>query len=122
MTSLAYVQQKEIRQDHCPPGNPGAESQWEKLFFIQPPHQRRTHVHIRIQGRANQRYALLFRDYLRQNSDTARSYAEIKRRLALNLADPHSYPKVKDPVVDMIYFAAEQWAETTHWQEGKPDA
>ncbi len=92
------------------------------MFFFPPPGQRRTHTHIRIQGNANQRYALLFRDYLRENPYTAQTYAELKRRLTQYLADPQMYPDVKDPAVDLIYFAAEIWAETTHWHPGKSDA
>ena len=81
-----------------------------------------THTHVRIMGRANQRYPLLFRDYLRTPPATADSYAELKRRLAANLADPQTYPEVKDPAVDLIYWAAEEWATATHWQPGPSDA
>jgi len=76
---------------------------------------------VRVQGRANQRYALLFRDYLRANPATAAAYAELKRRLAQHLADPDTYPDVKDPAVDLIYLAAEAWASSTHWQTGPSD-
>jgi GrpB-like predicted nucleotidyltransferase (UPF0157 family) len=67
-------------------------------------------------------YALLFRDYLRSHPATAEAYAELKRRLAENLADPQAYPEVKDPAVDLIYLAAEDWAAITHWQPAPPDA
>ena len=33
-----------------------------------------------------------------------------------------TYPDVKDPAVDLIYFAAEDWAAITHWQMGPSDA
>jgi GrpB-like predicted nucleotidyltransferase (UPF0157 family) len=79
-------------------------------------------VHIRVQGAANQRYALLFRDYLRAHADSAQAYAELKRRLAQHLGDPKTYPDVKDPAVDLIYLAAEAWAVATGWQPGPPDA
>ena len=74
-----------------------------------------------MHGRANQRYALLFRDYLRTHPTTAAAYAELKRRLAQNLADPDTYPDVKDPAVDLIYFAAEEWAAATRWNPGPSD-
>jgi hypothetical protein len=32
------------------------------------------------------------------------------------------YPEVKDPAVDLIYLAAEDWAAATNWQAGPPDA
>jgi len=75
-----------------------------------------------VAGRANQRYALLFRDYLRAHSATAESYAELKQRLAKYLADAETYPEVKDPAVDLIYWAAEEWAGVTRWQMGPSDA
>jgi GrpB-like predicted nucleotidyltransferase (UPF0157 family) len=77
---------------------------------------------VRVAGRANQRYALLFRDYLRAHPATADAYAELKQRLAQNLADPGTYPEVKDPAVDLIYLAAEEWAEVNGWRPGASDA
>lgn len=77
---------------------------------------------MRVQGQANWRYALLFRDYLRARPATAAAYAELKSRLAQHLADPRMYPEVKDPAVDLIYLAAEEWAAVTQWQPGPSDA
>jgi GrpB-like predicted nucleotidyltransferase (UPF0157 family) len=110
-----------VWRDHRPPGHTGPESEWQKLLFRPPPGQRRTNTHVRIQGRANQRYALLFRDFLRAHPATAGAYAELKRRLAAHLADPKMYPEVKDPAVDLIYFAAKVWAEDTGWAPGPSD-
>jgi GrpB-like predicted nucleotidyltransferase (UPF0157 family) len=121
LTALGYTLREDLR-DHLPPGVVGPDSEWEKWFFIEPPEQRLTNTHVRVQGRANQRYALLFRDYLRAHPLTAAAYAELKRRLAQHLADPKMYPEVKDPAVDLIYLAAEEWAATTNWQPGSPDA
>jgi GrpB-like predicted nucleotidyltransferase (UPF0157 family) len=122
MTSLGYTQPEGIWRDHHPPGGEKAETEWEKWLFYEPPGQRLTNTHVRIQGRANQRYPLLFRDYLRAHPATADAYAELKRRLAKNLSNPRMYPDVKDPAVDLIYLAAEEWAKTTHWQPAPPDA
>jgi GrpB-like predicted nucleotidyltransferase (UPF0157 family) len=121
MNSIGY-EQREARTDHRPPNAPGADSEWTKWLFRPAADQRRVYVHIRVQGAANQRYALLFRDYLRTHADSAQAYAELKRRLAQNLADPKTYPDVKDPAVDLIYFAAEAWAAATKWQPGPTDA
>ncbi|MCK6559743.1 GrpB family protein [bacterium] len=122
MAGLGYVRVEENERDHRPPGAAGVAADWHKLFFRPPPGQRRTNTHVRVLGRANQRYALLVRDYLRGNPAPAQAYAELKRRLAHSLADPQAYPEVKDPAVDLIYFAAEAWAQTTHWRAGPPDA
>lgn len=123
MTSLGYSQPQPpgVWRDHCPPTFVGPAHEWEKLYFHPPPGQRRTHTHMRVAGRANQRYALLFRDYLRAHPASAQAYAELKRRLAQHLADPQMYPEVKDPAVDLIYFAAEAWATATRWQPGLSD-
>jgi GrpB-like predicted nucleotidyltransferase (UPF0157 family) len=122
MSALGYTQPEGIWRDHRPPDIGGSEAEWEKLFFRPPPGQRRTNTHVRVQGRANQRYALLFRDYLRAHPATVKAYAELKRRLAEHLVDPQTYPEVKDPAVDLIYFAAEDWAAAVYWQPGPSDA
>ncbi len=122
MQSLGYTQPEGIWRDHRPPGFVGPESDWEKRYFHEPIGQRSTNTHVRIQGRPNQRYPLLFRDYLRANPKTAEAYARLKNQLAQNLADPQSYPQVKDPAVDLIYFAAEAWAKHSHWNIQPSDA
>jgi hypothetical protein len=32
------------------------------------------------------------------------------------------YPEVKDPAVDLIYLAAEEWASSIDWEPGSSDA
>lgn len=77
---------------------------------------RRTHIHIRELGRFNQRYPLLFRDYLRASAVTQLSYALIKERLAqLFPESSEGYYFIKDPLMDLMYEAAEQWAKLTNW-------
>jgi GrpB-like predicted nucleotidyltransferase (UPF0157 family) len=108
-----------IDRDHWVPGLPTDELEWRKVFFSEPPGVRRVHVHVRIQGRANQRYALLFRDYLRAHPSSAQSYATLKRDLAGLLPDDSvHYAEVKDAVCDLIYFAAEAWAQWNGWDPG----
>ena len=122
MTTLGYSRPEGVWRDHRPPNASGPDSEWEKWFFLPPPGQRLTNTHVRIQGRANQRYPLLFRDYLRTHRAMAKAYAELKRRLAEHLADAQTYPDVKDPAVDLIYLAAEDWARTADWHPGQSDA
>ena len=120
ITSLGYIQPG-YRRDHATPGFTGPDSEWEKWYFDQAHGARRTHIHVRVQGRANQRYALLFRDYLRAHPATAEAYAELKRKLARHLADSETYTDVKDPAVDLIYLAAEAWASAVRWQPSPSD-
>lgn len=122
MAEAGYVRLGEIGKDHAPAGAAGRDTDWEKWYFTAPDSHRRTNTHVRVAGSANQRYALLFRDYLRTHPATTVAYAELKRRLASGLADPGEYPDVKDPAVDLIYLAAEDWAKATGWQPGPPDA
>ena len=98
-------------RDHRPPNDEGPETDWQKLYFRAPQGQRRTHTHVRATGRPNQRYPLLFRDYLIAHPTTAAAYGELKRRLSVALINPDDdYPDVKDPAVDLIYLPAQRWA------------
>src|SRR5262249_7127980 len=119
---LGYTIVPRNKHDHQPPGWVGPSEQWEKRFFRPPPGQRPTNLHVRASGRANQRYPLLFRDYLRAHPRSAAAYAELKLRLADNLRDLETYPDVKDPACDLIIAAAEDWAVLSSWTFGSSDA
>jgi GrpB-like predicted nucleotidyltransferase (UPF0157 family) len=108
--------------DHRPPGADGPDEDWTKRLFNTPGTERQANVHVRVKGRANQRYALLFRDYLRGHPAAAAAYAELKRRLAAELRNVGVYADVKDPACDLIFVAAEDWAEATGWEPGPSDA
>ena len=122
MQALGYIWREDFSGDHRPPLATGPDSDWGKWTFDPPAGQRATHTHVRIPGRPNQRYPLLFRDYLRTHKATAEAYAELKRRLAQQLTDRLVYSVVKDPAVDLIYLPAEEWAQATGWQPGPSDA
>ena len=105
---------KDIAEDHRPPGAIGPDTDWRKLFF-QARSGRPVNVHVRVAGAANQRYALLFRDYLRSHPESASAYARLKRALAALGIDPGAYADVKDPACDLIIVAAEAWAKEAGW-------
>ena len=78
--------------------------------------ERRANIHLRSAGRRNQRYALLFRDYLRADDVVRDAYGLLKQRLAVLYPDDlEGYYDIKDPVMDIIYRGAESWAEATGW-------
>ena len=104
-----------IVDDHQVPGLSTSPAEWQKLLLREPEGERRTNVHVRVQGRANQRYALLFRDFLRMHPDAADAYARVKRGLAVLAPDVDSYADAKDPACDLIYVAAEAWAKDIGW-------
>jgi GrpB-like predicted nucleotidyltransferase (UPF0157 family) len=108
LLAAGFVWQASAQADHVPPGEDPAPEGWRKLLFKNPPSQRRAHIHLRVQGAPNERYALLFRDFLRNQPAMAQAYGELKRRLAAALADAADYPEVKDPAVDLVYLAATQ--------------
>ncbi len=112
----------DYRRDHQVPGASEAGEQWRKAFLREPSGERRVNLHVRVDGRANQRYALLFRDYLRQHPASAAAYGNFKRGLAKVAPSLDSYPDLKDPACDLIYLAAEEWAAATGWSPGASDA
>jgi GrpB-like predicted nucleotidyltransferase (UPF0157 family) len=118
-----YTRLENYNRDHVPPGADPDPQQWSKWLFQPPELQRPTNLHVRLQGRANQRYALLFRDYLRSHLEAAQAYAQVKMALAHDLrVDVDGYYAVKDPVCDIIMAGAELWAAQIGWHPGLLDA
>jgi GrpB-like predicted nucleotidyltransferase (UPF0157 family) len=113
--SSGWRRSPRIDRDHRVPGLPEDGAQWRKAFFDALAGDRDIHLHVRMEGRANQRYALLFRDYLRAHPGAAAAYAEVKRGLAELAPDTGSYADAKDPACDLVYLAAERWAAETGW-------
>jgi GrpB-like predicted nucleotidyltransferase (UPF0157 family) len=75
-----------VTTDHVPLGLPPDPDEWTKLHWSD---GRSIHLHVREEGRLNQRYALLFRDYLRADQIAAGAYGLLKRALAeLAAGDP----------------------------------
>jgi GrpB-like predicted nucleotidyltransferase (UPF0157 family) len=101
-------------------GMPATAPDLRKRFMREPEGQRRTHLHIRERGRFNQRYALLFRDYLRASAD-ARTWYELAKRRAAEVfpASIEGYLSLKEPVFHLVFEAASLWAEKVGWS---PDA
>ncbi|MEX2395200.1 MAG: GrpB family protein [Actinomycetota bacterium] len=112
----------EIVSDHRPPGDDRADEEWRKRYADSHPGERRVHVHIRRDGSPNERYALLFRDYLRADASAAEAYERAKRALASVIDDTGVYADAKDPVCDLVMIAAERWVQTTGWEPGRSDA
>jgi GrpB-like predicted nucleotidyltransferase (UPF0157 family) len=110
-------------QDFGPAGDIRPDHEWRKLYFREPEGAKRMHIHVRAKGSAGQRYALLFRDYLRSNPQAAALYEGTKREAArLHPHDIDGYLAVKGPVMDRIIHDAERWACDTGWAPGPSDA
>ena len=117
MVNAGYEHMGNITHDHVPLGENSEPKLWEKLVFVQPQGQRRANIHVRVEGNPNQRYPLLFRDYLRTHPNSAKSIELIKREIAKRHADDiEAYYDIKDPVYDLIWDAALEWAKHTNWK------
>jgi GrpB-like predicted nucleotidyltransferase (UPF0157 family) len=107
--------------DHSPPALDLAQAELEKRTAASAPGERPANLHMRVAGRFNQRYALLFRDFLRARRAAAAGYAEVKQNLARLFPDDVDSYYAKDPVCDVIMAGAEVWAEATGWQPPPSD-
>jgi len=111
LVDSGYQHKPHVTHDHVPAGEGPDPELWRKLFFIQPEGERRVNLHVRAAGNPNQQYPLLFRDYLRAHPDAARTIERIKRELAERFADDvEAYYAIKDPVYDLVWRAAQDWA------------
>lgn len=102
--------------DHVPVGSRDCPTAWSKRLWC-----RRNAVdvdvnlHVRIAGSANERFALLFRDWMRAHPEAVGPYAAIKQAVADVAPDAATYSDVKDPIVDLVVAIAEPWAAATSW-------
>ena len=119
LIGAGYICREDITHDHVPLGEDSDPRLWAKFFFYldQLPGKRLANIHLRINGNPNQRYALLFRDYLRAHPNSARSIELMKREIAKRHADDIvAYLAIKDPAYDLIWDAAQEWARYTDWK------
>lgn len=116
LTQAGYQRRDDIRFDNLV-GLASDDPALAKHYLTQPPDRRAAHIHVREQGRLNQIYPLLFRDYLRAEPTTRAAYAKVKRALAARFADdPSAYYAIKDPYMDTVYQAACLWRDAVGWQ------
>ena len=117
LIEAGYEHWEAITQDHVPLGEDADRALWAKFLFSQPQGRRCTNVHFRIEGNPNQLYPLIYRDYLRAHSNSARAIEQIKRQIVKRHADDvEAYYDIKDPVYDLIWDAAQEWSKQTYWQ------
>ncbi|WP_019970195.1 dephospho-CoA kinase [Mycobacterium sp. 141] len=90
----------------------GDPALWHKRFHASADPGRPTNVHVRVDGRPNQQFALLFRDWLAANPGVQPEYREIKRAA---LAAP-DYADAKEPWFLDAYRRAWLWADSTGWR------
>jgi len=106
--------------DHIPAGWVGDAEEWAKLVCAMPPGLRPGNVHIRVSGSPNERYALLFRDFLRADPAAREAWGRFKTELASTTQTLSDYGAVKDPATDVLMALAECWAVDTLWTVPEP--
>jgi GrpB-like predicted nucleotidyltransferase (UPF0157 family) len=104
------------RRDHVPAGRDDPPERWAKRMWARRgPSRESINVHARVLGAPNERLALLFRDWFRVHPLAVPAYAQFKVLLSQAVASLDAYADIKDPVVDVVIAAAEDWAERAHW-------
>lgn len=100
------------------PGDPDP-SAWQKRFHANADPCRAVNVHVRAAGSAGWRYALMFRDWLRNDPSALRDYQAHKADLAARFADStttRAYAEAKEPwFTDIAWPRMSAWAEATGW-------
>jgi dephospho-CoA kinase len=93
------------------------EALWGKRLHASADPGRPTNVHLRVDGWPNQRFALLFRDWLTADAAVRAEYLEVKRSAA---AEGHAtsgdYADAKEPWFVDAYRRAWAWADDTGWR------
>jgi GrpB-like predicted nucleotidyltransferase (UPF0157 family) len=108
--------QRAYNRDHAPAGSEDDAAAWVKRFWCRRDHDDGdVNLHVRLRGSPNERLALLFRDWMRAHPQATRAYASFKHSLAESAPDLDTYTVLKDPVVDLVIAAAEEWTTTTGW-------
>ncbi|OBB03823.1 dephospho-CoA kinase [Mycobacteriaceae bacterium 1482268.1] len=90
----------------------GDASLWRKRIHGAADPGRPANVHLRIDGWPNQRFALMFVDWLKANPGVREDYSTAKRK-ALSESD---YAEAKEPWFLDAYWRAKAWADATGWK------
>src|SRR5215212_495952 len=109
LTDVGYPRIDHITSDVPHNGDP---SQWHKRLHGAADPGRPANVHVRVNGWPNQRFALLFVDWLRANPGVRDDYLAAKRK-ALETPD---YAEAKEPWFLDAYRRASAWAESIDWK------
>ncbi|MDT0168574.1 dephospho-CoA kinase [Pseudarthrobacter sp. BRE9] len=95
-------------------------SEWLKRFHANADPCRAVNVHVRAAGSAGWRYALLFRDWLRNDPAALKLYEGHKSELAARFAGSGStgaYASAKEPwFTDVAWPQMSAWAGATGWE------
>ena len=89
---------------------------WHKRFHASADPGRPANIHVRLDGRPNQQFALLFTDWLGENPAARSDYLAAKRAAGRARADSGAYADAKEPWFLDAYRRAWEWAAATGWR------
>lgn len=113
LTTAGYPRVEAITTDVAHDDDP---DMWRKRFHASADPGRPTNVHVRVDGWPNQRFALLFRDWLTAEPEVRDEYLTVKRRVAAaGHATSDEYAQAKEPWFVDAYPRALDWADRTGW-------
>ena len=101
--------------DSPKPGHPNI-ADWEKRCYGYADPGNIAHVHFRTIDSPGQRFALLFRDWMRADPQARADYAQLKGVLATKVDATADYAEAKEPWFDREGWPrANRWAAETGW-------
>jgi len=101
-------------QDTPKPARPDPVD-WQKRLHVSADPGRAANVHVRAAGSPGQRFALIFRDWLRTEPAVTQEYLQVKRAAQVGAVEVLDYAAAKEPWFDRAYPRALHWAEITGW-------
>ncbi len=118
LSAAGYPAVRGIESDTPKPGTPDPAS-WLKRFHANADPGRAVNVHVRPAGSAGWRYALMFRDWLRNDPSALAIYQAHKADLAHRFsgsAGTGPYAEAKEPwFTDVAWPLMSAWAEAAGW-------
>jgi dephospho-CoA kinase len=93
----------------------GSDGLWPKRMHGSSDPGRVVHIHVREVGSPGWRWALLFRDWIRDDREAAQEYAAEKARIAATGVSSSEYAEAKEPWFAAAAARAQEWAARTGW-------
>lgn len=89
---------------------------WAKRLHVLADPGRAANVHLRVAGTPGQRFALIFRDWLRAEPAVVAEYLAVKQAAQVGAREVLDYADAKEPWFDSAYPRALSWAELKGWE------
>ncbi len=95
-------------------------TRWDKRFHANADPGRAVNLHVRVAGGPGWRYALLCRDWLRNDAGARAAYQQVKEHLVATTGSTRDYAAAKEPWFDQVWPQIQAWAERTGWAPPQP--